>query len=137
MNMVVFLLWPLRISYHATILKTSRMSNSFLYYVSSIKEKYTGTETIETILLDDFNLPWINWETLSGSNLYENRFLYLPNDIDLFQMINEPTYIEGNTLDLIATSCPDITYSLLCKNLLCKIIILQQFIYLRTQMIMM
>ena len=93
------------------------ISNSILYYVSSIKEKYTGTKSIETILLGDFNLPGINWETLSGSNLYENRFLDLLYDIDLFQLIKEPTHIEGNTLDLIATSCPDITYSLLRKSL--------------------
>ena len=37
-----------------------RISNSILYYVSSTKEKYTRTETIETILLGDFNLPGIN-----------------------------------------------------------------------------
>ena len=49
--------------------------------------------------------------------MYENRFLNLLYDIDLFQLIIEPTHNEGNTLDLIATSCPDITYSLLCKSL--------------------
>ena len=91
------------------------------YYLSSTKEKYTGNKIIETILLGllgDFNLPGINWETLSGSRLYENRFLDLLYDIDLFQSITEPTHIEGNTFDLIATSCPDITYPLLCKSLL-------------------
>ena len=85
--------------------------------MSSTKEKYTGTKSIETILLGDFNLPGINWETLSGSNQYENRFLDLLYDIDLFQLVNEPTHIEGNTLDLIATSCPDITYSLACRTI--------------------
>ena len=93
------------------------ISNSILYYVSSTKDKYTGTKTIETILLGDFNLPGINWKTIIGSNFYENRFLGLLYDIDRFQLFNEPTQMEGNTLDLNATSCPDITYSLLCKSL--------------------
>ena len=43
-------------------------------YVSATKEKYTVTETIETILLGDFDLPGINWKTLSGTYLYENGF---------------------------------------------------------------
>ena len=85
--------------------------------MSSTKEKYTGTKGIETILLGDFNLPGIDWQTLSGSNLYENQFLNLLCDSDLFQILNERTHIEGNTLDLIATSCPDVTNSLLCKRL--------------------
>ena len=49
--------------------------------------------------------------------MYEYRFLDLLYDIDLFNLINEPTHIERNTIDLIATSCPDITYSQLCKSL--------------------
>ena len=87
------------------------------FYVSSTKEKFLGTKIIESIHLDDFNLHGINRETHSGSKLFENRFLDILYDIDLFQLINEPTQIEGITLDLISTSCPDITYFLLCKSL--------------------
>ena len=52
----------------------------------------------------DFNLPHINWSTMTTSCRYEQPFLDLCFKFTLEQHVNESTYISGSTLDLVLTN---------------------------------
>ena len=53
------------------------------------------------ILLGDFNLPDINWSTLTGSTTTSQSFCDFIFQYNLTQSITSPTHIKGNILDLI------------------------------------
>ena len=63
-------------------------------------------------ILGDFNLPDINWHTLTGSTTNSKRFCELVFDNNLSQMINQPTHICGNILDLVLTNGDNMISSL-------------------------
>ena len=59
-----------------------------------------------TILIGDVNLPDINWLD-STSTSRGRRILETALEEDLAQLVNFPTHIKGNILDLVSTNCPD------------------------------
>ena len=66
-----------------------------LDYLSFILDKY------QTLILGDFNFPDICWSTLSGQPISSRAICNLAFHHDLSQLVNFPTHISGNTLDLI------------------------------------
>ena len=59
-----------------------------------------------TILIGDVNLPDINW--LDGTSTSRGRrILETMLEEDLAQLVNFPTHVKGNILDLVSTNCPD------------------------------
>ena len=59
-----------------------------------------------TILIGDINLPDINW--IDGSSTTRGRrVLETILEEDLSQLVDFPTHIKGNILDLVITNCPD------------------------------
>ena len=69
-------------------------------------------ESSPIILLGDFNLPDVNWATYSGSSPKSNKCCDLLFQLNLFQLVDEPTHNQGNTLDLIITNNEDIVYNI-------------------------
>ena len=76
----------------------------------------TTTKTFPTIQLQllpyqpqscDFNLPNINWATLTGSTLISNNFCECIFESNLFQLVEFPTHTCGNISNLIFTNCPE------------------------------
>ena len=65
------------------------------------------------MLLGDFNLPDIDWNTLSGTSVISNQFCDFVFDTGLCQLINEPTHVHGNILDLLLTNIEENIHSLL------------------------
>ena len=60
--------------------------------------------TEEVILLaSDFNVPDINWATLSGSSNLSSKLCDLIFQHNYMQQVDHPTHIHGNILDLIIT----------------------------------
>ena len=55
----------------------------------------------KVILLGDFNLPDINWDSLTGQFLSSNLFCDIVYKFNLTQFVNLPTHIHGNILDLV------------------------------------
>ena len=51
------------------------------------------------ILLGDFNLPDINWETMCGNCQASDDFCDMTFELNLIQFITCPTHIHGNILD--------------------------------------
>ena len=64
------------------------------------------------IIAGDFNLPDINWSTLTGGSAVANELCNIIFEINLFQHIDQPTHIQGNMLDLILSSGEDLVHSL-------------------------
>uniref|UniRef100_A0A1X7SGX5 Endonuclease/exonuclease/phosphatase domain-containing protein n=1 Tax=Amphimedon queenslandica TaxID=400682 RepID=A0A1X7SGX5_AMPQE len=58
----------------------------------------------QVILLGDFNAPDIDWATLTGSSPFSNVICDLIFHNNLDQLVNSPTHIKGNLLDLIITN---------------------------------
>ena len=58
----------------------------------------------DTIVVGDFNLPDIHWDTLSASSTVSKTFCDFVFDNTLIQLVDQPTHTRGNILDLILTS---------------------------------
>ena len=63
--------------------------------------------TQNLVLLGDFNFKDINWDSLIGTTPLSIKFCDIIFNLNLTQLINQPTHIAGNILDLILTSSPD------------------------------
>ena len=59
-----------------------------------------------SIFIGDFNLPSINWDNGTGRGR-ETEFLEAVQDSMMEQMVDFPTHIKGNTLDLLVTNIPE------------------------------
>ena len=60
-------------------------------------------------MIGDFNLPGIsaeNWEESICENVFEQNFIDMFNDLDLKQLIQQPTHNKGKILDLVLTTHP-------------------------------
>ena len=96
-----------RISKHVLIIynppnSESNYQQKLLAYLS---DNMQATE--EVILLGDFNVPDINWATLSGSSDLSSKLCDLIFQHNYVQQVDHPTHIYGNILDLIITSSED------------------------------
>ena len=60
------------------------------------------------IAIGDYNLPGIDWETLSGDSPVSNTFCDLVFDLNLTQLMDSPSHISGNILDLLLTNNEDL-----------------------------
>ena len=58
------------------------------------------------VVLGDFNLPDINWSSLSAASGVSQLFCDCMFSADLMQLIEVPTHVFGNTLDLLMTNNP-------------------------------
>ena len=61
----------------------------------------------DLLVVGDFNLPDINWKTLSGMGTHGRDFCDCVFEKNLTQVLLEPTHKLGNTLDLLLSNCPD------------------------------
>ena len=61
------------------------------------------TQRHDSVILGDFNLPHIDWQTLHGVEAESHRMIKFIEDNYLFQLVSEPTR-ENNILDLLLTT---------------------------------
>ena len=66
-----------------------------------------SSSTKPVFIMGDFNLPDINWSTLSSSSMHSDLFCDFLYDCNLSQLVTAPTHCKGNCLDLILTNFPD------------------------------
>ena len=69
--------------------------------ISSLTQVIESNPPADTILIGDFNLPDIQWDTLSSTSSTSCAFCDFIFDNSLTQLIDQPTHIQGNILDLV------------------------------------
>ena len=74
--------------------------NEFRDYIKKARSR-RGVKGI--IITGDLNLPKVNWESYSSTEGTDQLFLETFSNFELEQLINEPTHIRGNLLDLLLT----------------------------------
>ena len=74
--------------------------NEFREYIRKARSR-KGVKGI--IIAGDLNMPKIDWETFSSPENIDRLFLDSFTNFELEQLINEPTHIRGNLLDLLLT----------------------------------
>jgi len=77
----------------------SEYSQNLITFLQSI-----AADTTPLILMGDFNMPNISWSTLTGSTYFSNQLCDLIFQHNLLQLVNCPTHICGNILDLVITN---------------------------------
>ena len=70
----------------------------------------------KVILLGDFNLPDINWDSLTGQFLSSNLFCDIVFKFNLTQFVNLPTHIHGNILDLVLCIDSDLVQNIVIHS---------------------
>ena len=91
---------------------SSSSVSSILSFISSFIDQRSNT-----ILLGDFNFPDINWQNISSSSTTSNLFCEFVTDHCLHQLIDHPTHVRGNTIDLVLSkSCKLINHVSVCSN---------------------
>ena len=78
--------------------------------LSSHLFQFQGSRNI--VLLGDFNLPDINWDTLCGNSRVDETFCDVCFEFNLSQLISCSTHIHGNILDLVLTNNEDLVSSI-------------------------
>lgn len=58
----------------------------------------------DTIIVGDFNVPDINWSTLSATSFFSSSLCNLIFSHNLSQLVTDPTHVGGNILDLVLTN---------------------------------
>ena len=72
--------------------------------VSTLIQVIQSDPSSDTIVVGDFNLPDIQWDTLSASSTVSKAFCDFVFYNTLIQLVDQPTHTRGNILDLIHTS---------------------------------
>ena len=60
-----------------------------------------------SIIIGDFNLPNIDWKLDKGYDSKSKLFLEAVDEAQLTQLVDFPTHIRGNLLDLVLTNTPE------------------------------
>jgi len=80
-------------------------SNADQTYFSQLQSLISADNISEDlILLGDFNLLNIDWDTMSGSTPQSTEFCDFLFELNLEQLITTATHITGNILDVILTN---------------------------------
>ena len=64
------------------------------------------TSSEYVIIVGDFNLPDINWNSLTGISTFSTSFCDFIFDYNLVQFVYCPTHIKGNIVDIILSNTP-------------------------------
>ena len=75
--------------------------------ISNLTQVIESNPSDSTIIVGDFNLPDIQWDTLSSTSSISCAFCDFVFDNLLTQLIDQPTHIQGNILDLVLSNSND------------------------------
>ena len=77
--------------------------NSLLLYFSNLIISHD-----RIILVGDFNLPDVDWDTLTGTSLSSKSFCDFVFQNNLSQLIHTHTHLKGNILDIVLTNSDEL-----------------------------
>ena len=83
--------------------------NSDQNYISDLTEYLSSLRHTENlIILGDLNLPDVNWGSLSGMSFISSSLCEEFFNLNLSQLVTEPTHNKGNLLDVILTNTSEL-----------------------------
>jgi len=82
-----------------------------LGFDSSLGNHIHTTLPNPVFIIGDFNLPDIHWPTLTGATSISNNFCECIFESNFTQLVESPTHIHGNILDVL-TNSPENVYQL-------------------------
>ena len=82
-------------------------ASDFHYYLSLMAFMNNLTSVYNHLVVGDFNMPDIDWNTMSAPSICSEMFCEAVVNRNLCQIISEPTHIKGNTLDLVLSDTPE------------------------------
>ena len=85
--------------------------NEYQAKIKYLVNNYSPTTTVNIYVLGDFNLPGINWETLTPINSQENKILELIVLLNLIQFVSGPTHKGHNTMGFIRSNVDQLLVS--------------------------
>ena len=92
-----------------TCYRVGRLGHKSLAEISDHLQKISSNKYISNhIVIGDFNLESVNWETNYSTSSIQSGFLELFDNHCLAQMISEPTHYLGKTLDILLTDSPHV-----------------------------
>lgn len=89
------------------------------FYHSSLSQTLYSLYSLPAhshLIIGDFNMPDIDWSTLSAVSQKSDLFCDTIFNCNLTQLINKPTHKQGNILDLVLTTDPDNTCNLVVHD---------------------
>lgn len=72
--------------------------------ISNLTQTIQNNSSTDIIIAGDFNSPDVQWDTLSSTSNSARDLCDFIFDNSLIQLIDQPTHIKGNILDLILTN---------------------------------
>ena len=72
--------------------------------ISNLTQLVKTNLSTDIIITGDFNLPDINWDTLSATSTSSSAFCDFIFDSLLTQLVDLPTHVKGNILDLVLSN---------------------------------
>ena len=72
--------------------------------ISYLSNLFCTYSNHDIVLVGDFNLPDINWNTLSATSHTSEQFCDFVFNHNLSQFVDKPTHRRGNILDLVLTN---------------------------------
>ena len=67
------------------------------------------SSSANVIIAGDFNLPDINWFSLTGMSFFSKLFCEFVFDNNLFQHVDSPTHVKGNILDIVLSNTSNVS----------------------------
>ncbi len=80
----------------------------------------SSTSTSDVLFVGDFNAPDINWSTQTASSHFSDSLCSCLSNNNLVQLVNNPTHVQGNILDLAFTNAYDRLCNLQFDNINCS-----------------
>ena len=84
-------------------------------------------DSTDLLIVGDLNLPDVDWNTYSGCTTISNahaEMIHKLFDLNLMQLIDNPTHVTGNILDVILTNT-DYCQNIVTHPILCHLAFLQ------------
>ena len=80
----------------------------------SVLQNYLRTSGTFDLIMGDFNLPHIDWQTQTSSTHTRETYIELFQDLFLHQHVEKPTHERGNVLDLVFTQDESLINDIRC-----------------------
>ena len=77
-------------------------------FIKNLTSTSSSSVSLNHLIIGDFNSPDINWSTLCAPSSQSDSLCNTIFSCNLFQLVNSPTHVKGNILDLVLANCPDL-----------------------------